>query len=169
MTALSQSHFMSGSGHQDPSSKIEKWNWRESFCNFILWLSWDLLCRLSAVIDIMTVLMRGFGHQDPKFENWEMKLKGKFLQFYFMTILRPVVQTQHSHRYYDCSETCCMDSVQSLFIIYTYIYIYPFLSLFLQFLLNHLNSCALLLQFLEIETAPPPLSSHVVGEGAGLM
>jgi hypothetical protein len=33
-----------------------------------------------------------------------MKLKGKFLQFYFMTILRPAVQTQRSHRYYDCSD-----------------------------------------------------------------
>jgi hypothetical protein len=41
-------------------------------------------------------------------------MKGKFLQFHIMTILRPAVGTQRSHRNYDCSETCCVDSGQSL-------------------------------------------------------
>jgi hypothetical protein len=53
------------------------------------------------------------------------------------------------------------------------LYIYTPFSVYLFSLYSTitLNSCALLLQFLEIETALsplPPLSSHVVGEGASI-
>jgi hypothetical protein len=50
---------------------------------------------------VWTHFMRGSGSKVRKLRN---EIKGKFLQFYFMTILRPVVQTQRSHRYYDCSD-----------------------------------------------------------------
>ena len=79
--------------------------------HYKLWLFWGLLCRLSSVIDIMTVLILA-------------------------------VWTQRSHYLLSKHTYICNPFSVYLFSLYSTI---------------TLNSCALLLQFLEIETAPSPL------------